>query len=298
MRGRIQRLTSAVVTTTVVTDSGKPSTRPTVSSTSADACTISSAEITSDTNAPIPAARQGGHRPQPPFGGFAHPHGQKQRLATRHRDRQQHHAQASAEAGPTRHQQVEERLGLAGEANQQQSSHQPAAAAEELREEDESHQNAEPGTVVHPSQCGGDSADCNTNACSTDVRDRDYTRRVIVLGIDPGTAQTGFGAVAVTGSRLRALEHGVITTKAADPIAERLAVIFDHVAELIDRLRPMRWRWRICSSARTLAPSSRSARRAGRSWPPAAGPGWRPAATLPLRSRPACAATAAPTNNR
>ncbi len=59
-----------------------------------------------------------------------------------------------------------------------------------------------------------------------------------MLGIDPGTAQTGFGAVAVTGSRLRALEHGVITTKAADPIAERLAAISDHVAGLIDRIGP------------------------------------------------------------
>ena len=59
-----------------------------------------------------------------------------------------------------------------------------------------------------------------------------------MLGIDPGTAQTGFGAVAVTGSRLRALEHGVITTKAADPIAERLAEISNHVAGLIDRIGP------------------------------------------------------------
>jgi crossover junction endodeoxyribonuclease RuvC len=61
---------------------------------------------------------------------------------------------------------------------------------------------------------------------------------MIVLGIDPGTAQTGFGAVSLEGSRLRALEHGVVTTPAAHAPAERLAVIFDHVAELIDRLRP------------------------------------------------------------
>ncbi len=61
---------------------------------------------------------------------------------------------------------------------------------------------------------------------------------MIVLGIDPGTAHTGFGAVAVDGSRLRALEHGVLTTRAADAPADRLALIFDHVALLIERHAP------------------------------------------------------------
>ena len=37
---------------------------------------------------------------------------------------------------------------------------------------------------------------------------------MIVLGIDPGTASTGFGVVQSEGSRLRALEHGVIATSA------------------------------------------------------------------------------------
>ena len=37
---------------------------------------------------------------------------------------------------------------------------------------------------------------------------------MIVLGIDPGTASTGYGVVRSEGSRLRALEHGVIATPA------------------------------------------------------------------------------------
>ena len=35
--------------------------------------------------------------------------------------------------------------------------------------------------------------------------------RMVVLGIDPGTASTGYGVVEGTGSRLRALDGGVIT---------------------------------------------------------------------------------------
>ena len=40
---------------------------------------------------------------------------------------------------------------------------------------------------------------------------------MIVLGIDPGMADTGYGVVAVDGSRLRPLGHGVLTTPAGDP---------------------------------------------------------------------------------
>jgi crossover junction endodeoxyribonuclease RuvC len=36
---------------------------------------------------------------------------------------------------------------------------------------------------------------------------------MIVLGIDPGTASTGYGVVESQGSRLRALEDGVIATR-------------------------------------------------------------------------------------
>jgi crossover junction endodeoxyribonuclease RuvC len=57
---------------------------------------------------------------------------------------------------------------------------------------------------------------------------------VIVLGIDPGTASTGYGVVQSAGSRLRALEHGVIATRAGVPLELRLADIHARVGELID----------------------------------------------------------------
>jgi crossover junction endodeoxyribonuclease RuvC len=61
---------------------------------------------------------------------------------------------------------------------------------------------------------------------------------MIVLGIDPGTANTGYGVVARQGGRMAALDGGVVqTTPAADPAA-RLSAIHQRVAELLDEHRP------------------------------------------------------------
>jgi crossover junction endodeoxyribonuclease RuvC len=62
---------------------------------------------------------------------------------------------------------------------------------------------------------------------------------VIVLGIDPGTAITGYGVVA--GERqgdARLLECGVIRTPPGDPLPARLRGIHEAVAELIARHKP------------------------------------------------------------
>ncbi len=59
-----------------------------------------------------------------------------------------------------------------------------------------------------------------------------------MLGIDPGTADTGFGVVEASGSRLRAIEHGVIKTHPGVSLECRLASIYDAVAELLDGHRP------------------------------------------------------------
>ncbi len=57
---------------------------------------------------------------------------------------------------------------------------------------------------------------------------------MIVLGIDPGTANTGFGVVERRGSRLLALDGGVITTRPEAPAQIRLANIHRRVCELLD----------------------------------------------------------------
>jgi crossover junction endodeoxyribonuclease RuvC len=62
--------------------------------------------------------------------------------------------------------------------------------------------------------------------------------RMIVLGIDPGTASTGYGVVQSEGSRLRALDEGVIQTRPGVPLELRLADIHARVCELLDEHAP------------------------------------------------------------
>jgi crossover junction endodeoxyribonuclease RuvC len=60
-----------------------------------------------------------------------------------------------------------------------------------------------------------------------------------VLGIDPGTAVTGYGVV--DGDRMqtpRLVECGIIRTRPRDSLANRLQEIHDGVVELIQRHRP------------------------------------------------------------
>jgi crossover junction endodeoxyribonuclease RuvC len=64
------------------------------------------------------------------------------------------------------------------------------------------------------------------------------TRPSLVLGIDPGTAVTGFGVVAFDGRPPTLVECGVIRTTARDPLPLRLAEVYEGVRELIARHRP------------------------------------------------------------
>ena len=61
---------------------------------------------------------------------------------------------------------------------------------------------------------------------------------MVVLGIDPGTANTGYGVVARHGARLVALDGGVIETAAGLEPSERLALIHERVGDLLDAHHP------------------------------------------------------------
>ena len=62
---------------------------------------------------------------------------------------------------------------------------------------------------------------------------------MLVLGIDPGTATTGYGVVRRDDRGLTQLvECGVIRTRARDPLPARLKEIFEGVTELVARHRP------------------------------------------------------------
>ncbi|MFN8632169.1 MAG: crossover junction endodeoxyribonuclease RuvC [Chloroflexota bacterium] len=61
---------------------------------------------------------------------------------------------------------------------------------------------------------------------------------MIVLGIDPGTARTGYGLVRRDGSRLAALDFGCLETLPDRELPERLLLIHRAVTELIAEHRP------------------------------------------------------------
>jgi crossover junction endodeoxyribonuclease RuvC len=61
---------------------------------------------------------------------------------------------------------------------------------------------------------------------------------VVVLGIDPGTAHTGYGVVLARGRTLAALDGGVIETSASEPLERRLARIHAAIADLISDHEP------------------------------------------------------------
>jgi crossover junction endodeoxyribonuclease RuvC len=59
-----------------------------------------------------------------------------------------------------------------------------------------------------------------------------------VLGLDPGTARTGYGLVAREGGTLRLVDHGCIETIPDRPLEGRLLLIHEAVEELIASHRP------------------------------------------------------------
>lgn len=58
---------------------------------------------------------------------------------------------------------------------------------------------------------------------------------MIVLGVDPGAAVTGYGVVARSGGAVSLLECGVVRTDPAMPLPQRLRHIFEGITEVLDR---------------------------------------------------------------
>jgi crossover junction endodeoxyribonuclease RuvC len=61
---------------------------------------------------------------------------------------------------------------------------------------------------------------------------------MIVLGVDPGSLHTGYGAVETDGRRHRLIEMGALAPGRNLPLSEKLRHIHAGVAALIDRLGP------------------------------------------------------------
>ena len=61
---------------------------------------------------------------------------------------------------------------------------------------------------------------------------------MLVLGIDPGTAITGYGLVREDEAGLTLVDYGVITTAAGRPLPERLQVIYQGLADVAREHQP------------------------------------------------------------
>ena len=61
---------------------------------------------------------------------------------------------------------------------------------------------------------------------------------MLVLGIDPGTAITGYGLVTDQGAGTVAVAHGVITTPSDLPLPDRLVLLQRALRGVIDQYRP------------------------------------------------------------
>ena len=61
---------------------------------------------------------------------------------------------------------------------------------------------------------------------------------MIILGVDPGSRRTGYGAIESDGRRHRLVEKGVLDPVASQELPLRLRYIHGRLSDLIARLRP------------------------------------------------------------
>ncbi len=61
---------------------------------------------------------------------------------------------------------------------------------------------------------------------------------MLILGIDPGVAITGYGIVSSEGNRFKIIEYGVVLTGPEMELAQRLLKISQDITAIISRYRP------------------------------------------------------------
>ncbi len=64
------------------------------------------------------------------------------------------------------------------------------------------------------------------------------SKKQVILGIDPGLADTGFGIIAKEGGCLKLIDYGVVKTKAGKPAKDRLSEIYQSLEKIIKKYQP------------------------------------------------------------
>lgn len=59
-----------------------------------------------------------------------------------------------------------------------------------------------------------------------------------ILGIDPGTATTGFGVIEKTKGKFATIDYGAISTPKTLPMSNRLLILFNDIEEIIAKHQP------------------------------------------------------------
>lgn len=58
------------------------------------------------------------------------------------------------------------------------------------------------------------------------------------MGIDPGTAETGFGIISCESKKITLVKHGLIKTSSKDKSARRLQLIFSQIVNVFKEYEP------------------------------------------------------------
>jgi crossover junction endodeoxyribonuclease RuvC len=62
---------------------------------------------------------------------------------------------------------------------------------------------------------------------------------MLVIGIDPGTASTGYGLIRqVSNGQLQLIDYGLISTAAGQPLATRLLDLYAALTEVLKKFQP------------------------------------------------------------
>ncbi|MBP1925023.1 crossover junction endodeoxyribonuclease RuvC [Sedimentibacter acidaminivorans] len=61
---------------------------------------------------------------------------------------------------------------------------------------------------------------------------------MIIFGIDPGLAISGYGVVNYIGNKFEVLEYGAVITNSCEEFPNRLKIIYDSYTELFEKYKP------------------------------------------------------------
>ncbi len=64
------------------------------------------------------------------------------------------------------------------------------------------------------------------------------SKKNIILGIDPGLAETGYGIIVENAGNLDLMDYGCISTKSTDDFSDRLKQIYTKLNKVIEKHKP------------------------------------------------------------